>query len=152
MKQGKTSGQTLIEVLAAVAVAAVIIVGVTLLAFSGLRNVKQARNQSQAARYVQEGLEQVRAVRDQQSWTDFAAYAPGNYYDVVKTTSPWSLQLLTNPNTKVPIPSTIFEREIYLDDSSVGVDDGRKVTVIVYWVDPQGNNLSSSSTILTKWR
>lgn len=154
------SGQTLIEVLAATGVAAVIIMSITLLAFSSLQNVQQGKNQAQASRYVSEGLEQVRSVRDQQGWTAFISstnYPVPGYYSVVTSTNPWTLMAATAGNP-VSITGTIFSREILLEDASLIIDatpsndDGRRVTVSLYWDDSKGRNKISSSTILTKWR
>jgi type II secretory pathway pseudopilin PulG len=158
-------GQSLLEVLTALGVAAVVIVALSILAVSSLRNAQHARSQTEATKFVNEGIEQVRTVRDQKGWNAFGGYTINSCYVVDTTVSPWSL---TNNGGVVvcgsggePIGSTQFKREIKLEDAnlsggtpgcSTGPCPGRKITVSVFWTDSFGLNTSQASTVLTEWK
>ncbi len=57
-------GQTLIEVLVALTVAVIIVSAVTAISISSLSNAQFVRDQDQALKYAQEGVELVRGVRN----------------------------------------------------------------------------------------
>lgn len=57
-------GQSLIEVVVALSVAAVIITALLIVVITSLRNAQLSQTQSRATKYAQEGLERVRAIRD----------------------------------------------------------------------------------------
>ncbi|HZE86944.1 MAG TPA: hypothetical protein VE090_01935 [Methylomirabilota bacterium] len=66
-------GQTLIEVLLALSIAAVVITSVTILAISSLSNAQYIKNQDLATKYGQDGMETVLKIRNS-SYTGFSTY------------------------------------------------------------------------------
>lgn len=56
-------GQTLIEVLVALAIGTIIVTAVTVMVVSSLINSQSSRNQNIATRYAQEGMENIRSIR-----------------------------------------------------------------------------------------
>lgn len=156
----KNRGQSLIEVMAALGVVAVVIVGIAILAFSSLRDVQHGRNRVQASRLVSEGLEQARVVRDQKGWSYFNSLS--GCYKVDTSSSPWSMEPLTTCGGEyLSVPLQQFRRAILLEDQNledptIGCPSpgcpGKKVTVTVFWEDAQGQQTSLASTILTKWK
>lgn len=60
----KQNGQSLVEVVVALSVAAVIITALLIVVITSLRNAQLSQTQSRATKYAQEGLEKVRAIRD----------------------------------------------------------------------------------------
>jgi type II secretory pathway pseudopilin PulG len=143
----RQEGQSLLEVLTALGVAVIIIVALSILAVSSLRNAQHARAQAEATKYVNGGLEQVRTVRDRQGWSMFFSYAVPKCYSV--QTSDWTLQE-DSSCSGVPVSGHI--RTILLEDQTTPEGEGRKVTVTVSWTDSFGPNTSSATTILTKWK
>jgi Tfp pilus assembly protein PilV len=60
----KQTGQTLIELIISIALILIIITGVTILTVQGLQNSQFSRNQVQATKLAQEGIEKMRTIRD----------------------------------------------------------------------------------------
>lgn len=67
------SGQMLVEVLLAIAVAALVLVGLAQLSTRSLSTSNFSRSKSQADVYAQEGVETVRNERNTRGWSDFFA-------------------------------------------------------------------------------
>src|SRR5574342_63826 len=63
-------GQTLIEVLVALAVAVVVVSAITITSISSLSNVQLVKDQDHALKYAQEGIEIVRKIRN----TDYEGF------------------------------------------------------------------------------
>jgi hypothetical protein len=74
MKMLKNSGQSLFEVVLAVDLVAVILVGLISAVTVGLANAQFSRNKAQATKYAQEAVEWLRSQRDG-SWPTFYAKA-----------------------------------------------------------------------------
>ncbi|MBI5123613.1 prepilin-type N-terminal cleavage/methylation domain-containing protein [Candidatus Roizmanbacteria bacterium] len=66
-------GQTLVEVLVALAIAVVVITSITVLSIASLSNAQFVRDQSQATKYAQEGIEAMRSLRNS-NYSGFATY------------------------------------------------------------------------------
>jgi Tfp pilus assembly protein PilV len=139
-------GQSLFEVVLALAVAALIIIAIVALATISIRNASFSRNQSLATRHAQEAIEWLRGQRDE-GWDVFAARA---------LTSPWCLKSLSWTDAIIGecgssdfISDTIFKREIsfiILDASSIDTE------VKVSWQDTQGLHETKTLTTFTDWR
>lgn len=139
-------GQSLFEVVLALAVAALIIVAIITLATISIRNASFSRNQSLATRYAQEAIEWLRGQRDE-DWDAFAARA---------LTPLWCLKSLSWTDTVIGgcgssdfISDTIFKREIsftFLNASNI--DTGVKV----FWEDAQGLHETKTVTTFSDWR
>src|SRR3990170_3653908 len=60
----KQSGQSLIEVLVALSIAAVVVIALVVLVLSGLKNAQFAQSQVKSTKYAQEAIDQVKTIRD----------------------------------------------------------------------------------------
>jgi prepilin-type N-terminal cleavage/methylation domain-containing protein len=121
-------GQTLIEVLIALSIAVVVITAITWLSISSLNNAQSSRNQDQATKYAQEGMELVRKIRNS-SYTTFAGY--NGTYCLPKGQTTFSAQgSCTTPNI-----DTTFIRSVQINaNTGCGVGLSR-VVVTVSWSD-----------------
>lgn len=139
-------GQSLFEVIFAIAIAAIILVGIVALAATSVRNSSFARNQSLATRYVQEASEWLRAERDA-DWTAFSAKS-----SAVSGTD-WCLSSLSWPgssgNCGPPITGTIFARETKLIEETTEIV---RAEINVVWNDAQGVHTTRSVARFTDWR
>lgn len=122
----KESGQSLIEVLAALAVVILVVLALVMVVTTSIRNATFAKNQSLATKYAQEAIEKVRAFRDEDPDSFFAG----------SCLSPEDLSGFG------------FDQTI---DCLIEGEDKVKVTVAVSWTDAKGEHQSALSTYLTKW-
>lgn len=160
-------GQTLIELVVVIAVAAVVVGALTFATIASIRNASFAKNSAQATKLAQEGLEKVRTGRDR----DAAIYL-GTSSTTWKNNSLWSpitnlcgltpcyFQLFNgvdlllvgngaNFNFDFAEQLGLFRRAIILsDDSNFAVE--KIVTAIVKWSDFSGTHESRLTTILRK--
>lgn len=70
-----SSGQSLLEVVIAIGVIAVLVMGLVVAATSSLRYSQESRLRSSAVKYAQEAIELAREIRDSSTWTVFAQYS-----------------------------------------------------------------------------
>lgn len=71
-------GQSLVEVIIALAFAMVIIVALVTVTVQSMKNSTFAKNNAQATKFAQEGMEWVREKRDSTTWNDFSS-SSGSY-------------------------------------------------------------------------
>lgn len=133
-------GQSLIEVLATLAVAVIVILAWVQVIITSIRNTAFAKNQALATRHAQETIERVRAYRDElDDWTLFVTNC--------------------QPSDLPSLPS-LFERSIDCyppDNPAEGTggcagNDSCEVKVTVSWTDSQGTHGSELKTRLTNWK
>lgn len=138
-------GQSLFEVVIALAVISMIIIGVVILGTNSIRNSSFARDKTLATRYAQEGTEWARGQRDN-SWSTFYSHA---------TDSPtWCLSSLSwgnrgNCGTNDVISGTPFQRQLIF---SIIDADNIQVSIKVSWSDGSGTHDVTSVTIFTNWK
>jgi prepilin-type N-terminal cleavage/methylation domain-containing protein len=123
-------GQTIIEILIALAVGAIVLTAVASTATISVSNAEFAKKKTEAVRYVDEGIENVRIARDgADSWDAFLALT-------------WDDEAIGS-----------FRRETTVvdDPGDPGNTNRRLVTVTVFWSDAKGEHQASSTTILTSW-
>ncbi|MGB9585896.1 MAG: prepilin-type N-terminal cleavage/methylation domain-containing protein [Anaerolineales bacterium] len=125
----KNQGQSLIEMLVAIAIVLVVIVALVAVTTVSIRNASFSRNQALATKYAQEGIEEARKLRDERGDSFFVANpADCNISDT---------------------PATGFSRQRTCSF------DGNKtmtITVVVSWTDAQGIHKSELTTRLTNWK
>ena len=139
-------GQSLFEVVLALAVAALIIISIVALATISIRNANFSRNQSLATRYAQGAIEWLRGQRDE-GWDAFTTRALTPLW-CLKSLS-WTDAIIGGCGSSGFISDTIFKREIsftILDASSIDTE------VKVYWQDAQGLHETKTVTTFTDWR
>lgn len=121
-------GDTLIEVLIALAIVVVVISAITTLGISSLNNAQYTTSQDQAAKYAQEGMEVVRKIRND----DYGAFAnyDGIYCLGTNATLDATSSNCTSPNLDDHYIRTVEVRP----DDGCGVDLSH-TTVEVSWTD-----------------
>ncbi len=127
IKRDHQKGSTLVEVLLGLAIATIALSGVTVVAISSLSNAQQGRNQIQATKYSQEGIEIVRRIRN----SDYAAFANynGTYCLGTNQTTLGVAATCTTPNVGQFIRSVQIEQ-----NAGCGASLAR-ATVRVAWTD-----------------
>jgi type II secretory pathway pseudopilin PulG len=135
-------GQSLLEITISIGIAAIIITALTVITITGLRNTQFAQNQSQATKYAQDWIEQVRTIRDRDGWIMISSnptawsgsgwnncgevagcsFTIGSYVSgspsTCNATLPTSISTPCLFSTSVPqtITGTIFSRKITIRD------------------------------------
>lgn len=146
-KKSLLRGQSLFEVVVALALISVVLTSVVALAVTSIKNASFSKNNAQANRYAQETIEWLRIERDR-NWTNFANRSVGGNGRV------WCLPSLSWPDSdgscaaNQVIPGTIFLREVRL---VLGVNL-INVAVTIRWNDSSGTRSVVNNTILTNWR
>lgn len=143
-----SSGQSLFEVVVALAISTLVIIAVVSLAALSIRNTDFSKNKTLASKYAQDATEWLRGQRD----ADFDAFASNTI------TNAWCLRTLsfTQPgvcNSSSKIDETVFFREVTFTNGLT--PEGETVIearVRVYWVDAQGSHEVINSTDYTDWR
>lgn len=158
-------GQTLLELMVVIAVGIMVIGALTFATIASLRNAQFAKNQTQATKLAQEGIEKVRALRDRDGSVD---YVRGDGSHTTKFSDLWNLNfscptppagncyfwflvdILSSSTASSYEPITGgFERQIQIIDMGDGTAE-KQVTSIVRWSDFSGTHESKLSTYLRK--
>ena len=161
-------GQTILEVVVVVTVVILVVGALVLAVVFSLRNANFAKQQTQATKLAQEGLETLRTQRDRNgsisgigisgvsSWNDDALWTN----NVITNACPDKCYFRVTSGSLVGIgpgpgfPSgaeTIgqFKRAIILEDEGNGTN-AKKVTCVVQWKDSTGLHESRLSTVLRR--
>lgn len=166
-------GQSLIELVVALGLLTVIITILSVTTITGLRNSQFSKNQSQATKLGQDGLEKLRAIRDR----NYTVCGPGenikawnSIYDTNCPTTPltckYTLKTLpvgacvtppseiwlsnnTNPPEEIVAEGVTFTRTITITDYKNDINQ-KEVNVKVSWTDLSGDHNSNLSTIMAK--
>jgi len=138
----KAKGQSLLEVLIALAVATIVVLALVKAVTVAIRNASFARSQVSATKYAQEAMEWLRAERDKK-WSDFSDRAGATY----------CLNQLSWPAPSGCLPSsfitdTSFQRELVLTDLGL---DKIEAKVEVSWEDAKGIHKSQLFSYFTDW-
>jgi type II secretory pathway pseudopilin PulG len=161
MDNKKEQGQSLLELIVVIAVGTVIITAIVFSSISSLRNNQLAKNQAQATRLAQEGLEKIRIARDRNQtiagfpfsslWINTYT-CPANCYfkfdsgGQLVTTSATQQEVFTTGSDLEP-----FKRLVIIEEPSSGASSiEQKFTVTVTWTDFAGPHESKQTTILRK--
>lgn len=123
----KTKGQSLIEVVAALAVMTIVLLSLVALTTYAVRNASFARDQSLATQYAQEEIDKIRQSRDAD---------PVGFFDGSCSRGPEAV-------------GEIFARQITCE---LVETEKMKVVVTVSWLDAKGTHQSELTTYLTKWK
>lgn len=149
------AGQTLIEILIAVAVVMLVLVAIVSRVVDAVANANFARNQVMATRFAQEGIEWTRSQRDRLGWAGFVTALDGDpvTYCVLDLASNPQLEAMTPGVCSGTISGTLFSREVEIDFTDVPDPEGDfvRVEVRVVWQDRIGTHASTLGTILSRW-
>lgn len=137
-------GQSLFEVVFAVGVMAIILVGVVSLATKSISNSSMSESNAVATKYVQEGVEWIRGQRDAQ-WINLTGHI-GTYCLPSNPLSSWG-------GTTIPCPGIVGDRSflrraILTTVNSTTID----AAVEVSWTDSSGTHTVRSVTRFTNWK
>src|SRR3990167_5086879 len=138
IKLSNTRGQSMFEVIFAIAIAALILVGVTSLAATSVRNSSFSKSNALATKYAQEAVEWLRQERDT-NWSQFSARASGSTISL-GTIGTWGGSCI--------ISGTEFCRKVTLSGIAT---DTIEATVEVSWSDNQVSHESRNITRFTNW-
>lgn len=149
----KESGQSLFEVVVAVAISALIIVAIVSLVTNSIRSAVYSKNQSNANDLAQKTIEWLRGQRDQDIQGFFNKVDPsigGSPVYCFKSLD-W-----TDPTAcldgDVVSGNTLFTRQ---GDFRLTIDSGKTVAeteISVSWTDSQGEHKVVNTTNFTDWR
>ena len=116
---GQSSGQSILEVLFATTVVALVLVAILSTIIASLRNSRTSMEQYQATGYANEVLEWMRHERDSQGWVEFSLHLPSagstSYYCF--DTLPTSIATIDDYRGEcsgTKIPDTAFIRNVVL--------------------------------------
>ncbi len=164
-KLGQT-GQTLLELIVVVAVSVIVVGAIVFATIASLRNASFSKNQAQATKLAQEGIEKIRSIRDRDE-NNKVVFNKGDGTYTSKFSDLWSIHFgcgasLNNcyfryvSDVLRGSESTIFEdispsfhRQILIEDQGDGTLQ-KQVTAIVKWTDFSGPHESRLTTILRK--
>jgi len=144
MKHKYLKGQSLFEVVLAIAVVTLITVGIIILATNSIRNSTYSKNKTLASKYAQEGVEWLR---------DQRAVDPNNFF--LKAAAPsycinileWNYPGQCDYADEDFISETTLAREVHFSTIVLANGDGAyNAKVIVYWSDSQGKHEVSTET------
>lgn len=136
MKLSKNNnGQTLVEVIVAVAVIGLVLTGIVLAVTSGLKTSRVSRERFEARRIVETELEDIRSERNNDPGSFFADENAGDTIEVGPDVVEGNL--------------TSYQKTVTYDYEA----DGREVevTVVVGWGDEEPYSVSQT-TMLTLWQ
>jgi len=138
-------GQSLFEVVIAIGVVGIIIVGIVALASTSIRNSAFSRNNSLATRYSQEAIEWLRGRRDT-DWVTFHNNAVSSAIYCFDSLAWSNLGACSQSET---ITGTILRRQVAFTNIQPAQITAE---ILVIWQDSQGTHQVSTSTVFTDWR
>lgn len=147
------SGQSLFEIILALAITTLITVALVALTATSIRNTTFSKNKTLASRYSQEAMEWLRGERD----TDFSVFkeirAANPLYCLPSLSwSGASGATIGACTSGREIANTLFRREISFSTTSIACGDLIEAGVKVYWTDSQGIHEVRSVTCFSDWR
>lgn len=164
--KNQQSGQSLIEVIIALGVLMVLVVGFTNIVLTSLQNATYARNQEIANQFARNAMEVVRVIRDQStpidgspdiSWNEiwsrsnYPIAATGNCYQISNENFPdYALSAVNCGSAQQAISNTIFTREIRFLDSGGATREYITVRVTIQWYESEGPRTVELSTNIAK--
>jgi len=119
-------GQSMIEVVVALSLVVLVILGLVKVSVNSINNTAFARDQRAATQYAQEGLESARQCKEENEIAFWSLSCPE----------------LTAPS------DTKFTRQI----TYTQIEEGKiQIEVVVSWTDSKGEHQSNLTSYLTKW-
>ncbi len=137
-------GQSLFEVIIALAISAIVITALVSLVSNSIQNAAFSRNKTLAANYAQEATEWIRGQRD----TDIDLFV----LNAVGTRCLNSLSWNGPCAAGAVIPNTPFTRQTTFTTFNPGGKTIIEVDVSVSWTDSKGSHETRSATNFSDWR
>lgn len=172
----KTSGQSLLELVTILGFSVVIITALVITNINGLKNSQFSKNQLQATKLAQEGINIVRSIRDQNGTVCNQTGNSGNDFkgllnlNTTCTTAPCVFILNSSAGVCNSLPTTnywlnfssasgfeslspatglTFKRQVIISDPIPFIASQKEVIVQVSWDDISGTHKSNLSTVLS---
>lgn len=143
------AGQSLFEIILALAITTLIIVAIVSLTSTSIRNTTFSKNKTLASRYSQEATEWLRGERD----TDFSVFETRALTPLYCLPSlSWASASVGACISGQEIANTPFRREVSFSSSIVNAKTLIQVSIRVYWSDSQGLHEVRSVTNFSDWR
>ena len=142
-------GQSLFEMMLALAVSTLIIVAIVALTSNAIRNTTFSKNKTLATRFSQEATEWLRGERDA-DFPTFETRALTPLYCLPSLS--WTSASIGACTGGQEISNTIFKREVTFSSSLVNGKTLIQAGVKVYWTDSQGTHEVRSVTNFSDWR
>lgn len=124
------NGQSLIEVLIALAASVAVVTAIAITVITSLSNVEFTKNQNLAAQYSREGMEIVRKIA-KDNWANFISTYTGVNYCLDQGSSTLRVMGAGGCTQNVGI----FVRQITIDQNSASCQNSVRVTSTVSWSD-----------------
>ena len=154
-------GQTLVEITLAMGVASIVIVGLSILAISSLKNAQDAVRRSESQKFANAGVEAVLFFKNSQGFNDaiFPAVGVTDFYCMNN-----SAELLPIADTNCALDSTLDPNGDKVVSPTTGLayyrvlsierldDDNMRVVSTILWEDTQGVKTVSVPRDITNWR
>lgn len=140
----KKSGQSLVELVVAVSISALIIVALLIGAVVGVRNVQFSRNQSRAMELNREASEWLRTER-RLGWSQLWNY--GSEGGTTYCFSDLNFGLPASCSEESKIDEKFIREGVLKQDGT----DKLVITITTSWQDPMGEHKETITTYLTKY-
>ncbi|MBI5019118.1 prepilin-type N-terminal cleavage/methylation domain-containing protein [Candidatus Gottesmanbacteria bacterium] len=138
-------GQTLLEIVVALGVIAVVLTGLVTAVTASLRYSQVSKYRSQGVKFAQEGVELARKLRDTSPWADFSAYSSGTGAWCLNEAGSWSVS--DGSGCPIAVGSTFWRTVTFVLSGSV-----MDVTSEVSWGDRSTGSTVTLRTYLSDWR
>lgn len=152
------TGFGLVEILVVVAIIAIALVALAGVGNFVLKLSTQLKNNVVATGLATEGLEVVRAVREE-NWNLIGSLAVGNSYYPAKSGWPLKWTLISGSETIGGFTRQIILNDVYRDGNDDIAGSGgtldvntKKITATVFWTEPGQNQEVSLTAYLTNWK
>ncbi len=147
------NGQTMVEILVAVAIVVLTLVAVVSRIVAAVSSANFSRNQALATRFAQEGIEWARSQRDILGWVGFSTYVSANQtYCVPELGQAINVLTAGSCSPALTIPGTIFLREVvFIYAAPPGQEPYTDVVATVSWQDRIGTHQSKLTSRLSSW-
>jgi Tfp pilus assembly protein PilV len=141
------NGQSLFEVILALAVSAMILTGIVTLTSKSVSTSTISKNKSQANKYASEAMEYLRKEKEFQGWDVFSTTigAGGDWcMSTLSLTDPVACSSSANPY----ITDTIFQRSLNVSDLT---GKSMNIKIKVSWTDEKGLHETYTESVISDY-
>lgn len=139
-------GQTLLELVVAIGVVAIVITALVAAVTASLRYSQSTRLRSRGVKYAQEGLELSRKLRDTNTWSTFDSYANGSGSWCLDENGAWVVDTASG-NCPVSVGNNFWRRVHFVRNDPI-----MEVTVSVSWGERNTPSSIELKTHFTQWK
>lgn len=139
-------GQSLIEVVISIALAAILAISLISTTLVTQRTSQSAKNSSEATKIAQELVEQLRVFRDRQGYDQILASAC-RLDSTNLNPDLWTLQSAGCDNDYIVVGTTTFYRQFSVVDQG----DTKQVALTIGWDESGGHKEVRHDTVFSRW-